>query len=145
MGYESMQIHQADTPTLTPQAAVAEFHRTFGLPVADRPTVDIPSDLAELRIKLLTEEVGELLDAVARGDLVGIADALADIDYVTHGTALTYGIDLDAVVAEVHRSNMTKQPGPTGKAVKGDRYEPPKIADVLLLQGAPCGPSRPVA
>ena len=42
-----------------------------------------------------------------KADLIGIADALADIVYVVYGTALTYGIDLDSVLREVHRSNMS--------------------------------------
>lgn len=37
-----------------------------------------------------------------------IAGPLADIVYVAYGTAVTYGIDLDMVLAGVHRSNMSK-------------------------------------
>jgi hypothetical protein len=40
--------------------------------------------------------------------LVAVADALADLSYVLAGTALHYGIPLDEVTAEVHRSNMAK-------------------------------------
>lgn len=36
--------------------------------------------------------------ASEHSDLIGIADALADIVYVVYGTALTDGIDLDAVL-----------------------------------------------
>ena len=80
---------------------------------------------------LIEEELEELRDAEAADDLVAVADALADIIYVAHGTAIAYGIDLDAVLAEVHRSNMTKTPNPTGKALKGSEYSPPNIAAVL--------------
>ena len=73
-----------------------------------------------------------------RGDLVGIADALADIVYVAYGTALTYGIDLDAVLHEVHRSNMSKLGSDgkplireDGKVLKSERYFPPDIESVL--------------
>jgi len=72
------------------------------------PSADIDHALARLRVALLQEEVGEFVAASERGDLNGVADALADIVYVAYGTALTYGIDLDAVLREVHRSNMSK-------------------------------------
>jgi predicted HAD superfamily Cof-like phosphohydrolase len=89
----------------------------------------------------LEEEVGEFVAASEKGDLVGIADALADIVYVVYGTALTYGIDLDAVLREVHRSNMSKLGSDgkplirdDGKVIKSEKYAPPDIASVLRLQ-----------
>jgi len=88
--------------------AVAQFHAAFRLPMRQLPSTDIDPALASLRIALLEEEVGEFGDAAKKGDLIGIADALADIVYVAYGTPLTYGIDLDSVLEEVHRSNMSK-------------------------------------
>ena len=127
--------------------AVGAFHEAFGLPVRDSPTADIPAAEAALRQALLDEEVDELRAAVREGDVVGIADALADIVYIACGTAHAYGIDLDAVVAEVHRSNMTKLGGDglpvyrsDGKVLKGPAYEPPRLADVLGM-----GPPAPEA
>jgi predicted HAD superfamily Cof-like phosphohydrolase len=126
---------------VTPFRSVGAFHEAFGLPVRDRPTADIPPEEAQLRQALLDEEVDELRAAIAAGDVVGIADALADIIYITCGTAHAYGIDLDAVIAEVHRSNMTKLGADgrpvyrdDGKVLKGPAYEPPKVADVLGLR-----------
>ena len=123
---------------MTPFRSVGAFHDAFGLPVRRRPTADIPAEEAALRQALLDEEVDELRAAVADADVVGIADALADIVYIACGTAHAYGIDLDAVVAEVHRSNMTKLGGDgrpvyraDGKVLKGPAYEPPRLADVL--------------
>ena len=132
----------------SPFRSVGAFHAAFGLPVRDRPTADIPAAEAELRQALLDEEVDELRVAVAVGDVVGIADALADIVYIACGTAHAYGIDLDAVVAEVHRSNMTKLGGDgrpvyrsDGKVLKGPAYEPPRVATVLGLSAAPEAPT----
>ncbi len=120
--------------------SVGAFHDAFGLPVRSRPTADIPGEEAVLRQALLDEEVDELRDAVRAGDVVGIADALADIVYIACGTAHAYGIDLDAVVAEVHRSNMTKLGADghplyraDGKVLKGPTYQPPQVAAVLGL------------
>ena len=126
---------------MTPFRSVGAFHIAFGLPVRERPTADIPAEEARLRQALLDEEVDELRDAVREGDVIAVADALADIVYIACGTAHAYGIDLDAVVAEVHRSNMTKLGADgrpvyrqDGKVLKGPTYEPPRVAKVLGLE-----------
>ncbi len=115
-----------------------EFHRAYGLPAADEPTAAVSAEQATLRQDLIDEEVDELRAASAAGDLVEVADALADIVYVAYGTALVYGIDLDAVLDEVHASNMTKLGADgrpvrraDGKVLKGPDYRPPDIARVL--------------
>ena len=125
---------------------VGEFHRAFDVPRRDAPTVDVPADEAVLRQALLDEEVDELREAVAAGDVVAIADALADVVYIACGTAHAYGIDLDAVLAEVHRSNMTKLGADgrpvrrhDGKVLKGPAYEPPRVAHVLGLADGGAG------
>ena len=122
-------------------AALAQFHRAFDLPMRQLPSADIDEAVAKLRVALLEEEVGEFVAASERSDLLGIADALADIVYVAYGTALTYGIDLDAVLQEVHRSNMSKLDSDgkplirdDGKVLKSERYFPPDIESVLQLQ-----------
>ena len=122
-------------------AALAQFHRAFNLPMRQLPSADVDPALAKLRVVLLEEEVGEFVAASEGGDLNGIADALADIVYVAYGTALTYGIDLDAVLHEVHRSNMSKLGSDgkplmrdDGKVLKSERYFPPDIESVLRLQ-----------
>jgi predicted HAD superfamily Cof-like phosphohydrolase len=118
--------------------AVAEFHRAYELPLRSSPTPEVGAAQVTLRQALIEEEVAELGEAASRGDLVGIADALADIVYVAYGTAHVYGIDLDAVLAEVHASNMTKlgvdgRPvrRADGKILKGPAYRPPDVAEVL--------------
>ncbi|GIH02958.1 hypothetical protein Rhe02_10250 [Rhizocola hellebori] len=119
-------------------ASVGEFHAHFGLRRQALPTADIEPGLAALRVSLLEEEVGEFADATAARDIVEIADALADIVYVAYGAAITYGIDLDAVLEEVHRSNMTKLGDDgkpiyraDGKVIKSANFRPPDIRQVL--------------
>ena len=88
---------------------VAEFHRTFKHPVLDTP--GIPSkERCALRVSLLAEEVKELQDAIADNDLVEIADALCDIQYVLAGAIHEFGLGekFKALFDEVHRSNMSK-------------------------------------
>jgi predicted HAD superfamily Cof-like phosphohydrolase len=119
---------------------VARFHRAYGLPVRDRPVDALDVGQMALRQALMDEEVGELREAALAGDLVEVADALADIVYIAYGTAHVYGIDLDAVLDEVHASNMTTL-GPDGrvlrradgKVLKGPDYRPPDVAAVLGL------------
>lgn len=91
---------------MTPQEMVTKFHKTYGLPTPAFPT--LPPDRTELRYELIAEELEELEQALAEEDLVAVADALADLVYVVYGAAIEFGLDLDALVAEVHRSNMTK-------------------------------------
>ena len=117
---------------------VAEFHRAYELPLRDTPSAEVDAAQVTLRQALIEEEVGELQRAAGAGDLVGVADALADIVYVAYGTAHVYGIDLDAVLDEVHASNMTKLGADgrpvrraDGKILKGPGYRAPDIAAVL--------------
>lgn len=119
-------------------AQVLDFHEAFGCPRAPLPTPHLKDTVAQLRVRLLQEETEEFADAVNRRDLIAIADALADVVYVAYGCAVTYGIDLDAVIREVHRSNMTKLGADgrpilraDGKILKPERYSPPNIGPII--------------
>ena len=88
---------------------VAEFHRTFNAPILDTP--QIPSkERCELRVSLLQEELNELQQAIADKDIVEIADALCDLQYVLSGAVLEFGLGEKFVELfnEVQRSNMSK-------------------------------------
>src|SRR5476651_516896 len=88
---------------------VAEFHTTFKHPVIEKPK--IPSkERCKLRIELLAEELKELQQAVNDNDLVEIADALCDLQYVLSGAVLEFGLGekFKDLFDEVHRSNMSK-------------------------------------
>ena len=112
------------------QLNVKTFMQTFNQETPEKPTRPSQATRA-LRVKLLLEEVLELAEASgiqvqtldgkpikdaiqfsapanAEVDLVGVADALADIDYVNQGAAVAYGLDLEPFCDEVHSSNMTK-------------------------------------
>ena len=87
----------------------AEFHRTFQCPVLSAP--EIPSaERCALRINLISEELKELQEAINKNDLVEVADALADIQYVLSGTVHEFGLGsrFKDLMDEVHRSNMSK-------------------------------------
>lgn len=119
---------------------VRAFHEAYGLPVAGAPSAEVSAEQAALRQDLIEEEVAELRAAADAGDVVAIADALADIVYVAYGSAWVYGVDLDTVLDEVHASNMTKLGADgrpvrraDGKILKGPDYRPPDIARALGL------------
>ena len=119
------------------QAMVEAFRRTFDIVVNPVPTVpDGPT--RGLRIQLIQEEFNELKEALAREDLASIAKEMADLLYVVYGTAVSYGIDMDPVFREVHRSNMSKVGGhkrEDGKWVKPATYSPALIEPILAEQG----------
>lgn len=107
---------------------VREFHHVFRTP-----------QTGALRALLIAEEAGEVGRAIDSGDRHRIAQELADLVYVAYGTALTYNIDLDRAIKEVHKSNMTKI-GPhgrpvvreDGKVLKGPGYREPDMSRAVL-------------
>lgn len=144
------------------EAMVREFSIHYGFPISTVPNVASKATRA-LRVKLLIEEVLELASALkvsvevghteegdpayevtaygddSEVDLVEAADALGDIEYVTHGANLAFGLPADKVFAEIQRSNMTKLGADglpvyraDGKLIKGPNWEPPKIEPILL-------------
>ena len=69
--------------------------------------------------------------------LAGIAQEIADLLYVVYGTAVSFGIDMEPVFREVHRSNMSKVGGykrEDGKWVKPATYSPAAITPILAEQ-----------
>jgi predicted HAD superfamily Cof-like phosphohydrolase len=136
-----LSIRRRRTPSEI-ASLVEAFHRAFGLPRSRSPSLNgIDRALIELRTRLLDEETTEFADAAARRDLVGMADALADVVYVAYGTALSFGLDLDAVLREVHRSNMSKLDDrgrpvmrDDGEVLKSPRYTPPDVRRVIAEQ-----------
>jgi len=143
------------------------FHLAFSHPVHHVPRTPSAKE-RELRFRLLLEEVLEFgrasgvapltegseedfeakvkevlsafsIDPAAPVNLPAAADALGDIDYVCAGANLVFGFPAEAVVAEIHRANMSKLGADGrpihdghGKVVKGPNYRPPNVAQVLL-------------
>lgn len=136
---------------------VTEFHRATDLIVGDLHDPQLV-DVA-LRLRLIAEEFDELLSSLddqieppmmravegwieivrARTGggsalLLDTADALGDLIYVIVGAAISWGIPLEPVLAEIHRSNMTKIGGEKredGKILKPEGYTPPDIGTAI--------------
>lgn len=121
---------------MQPQDMVAEFHRKFDIWIGDKPS--IPSEATrQLRVRLIQEEFVELQEAMAAQDLPAVAKELADLLYVVYGTAVSYGVDMDPVFREVHRSNLSKVGGykrEDGKWVKPPTYSPADVKPLLAIQ-----------
>jgi predicted HAD superfamily Cof-like phosphohydrolase len=88
---------------------VAEFHKTFKHPIEKSPVIP-DKRRCDLRVSLIQEELDELQAAIDRHDLVEIADALCDIQYVLSGAVLEFGLGevFTELFDEVQRSNMSK-------------------------------------
>ena len=118
------------------QRMVEAFHRMFEIAANERPAI-VDDGTKALRVRLIQEEFEELKEAMAQDDLPSIAKEMADLLYVVYGTAVSYGIDMDQVFREVHRSNMSKVGGykrEDGKWVKPPTYSPAEIAPILAEQ-----------
>lgn len=108
---------------IDPLNQVADFHKTFQHPIL--PTPQIPSeDRCKLRVSLIAEELEELEEAIKDKDIVEIADALCDIQYVLSGAILEFGLGekFKALFEEVQRSNMSKACDTEEEAIKTVEY-----------------------
>lgn len=115
------------------ESMVKAFHKKYGHFTSVKPTLEVPENVVKLRHSLILEEVLETFKAMgiyqlddgsvvydpAERDLKEIADGIADSIYVLVGTAISYGIPIDRVFREVHRSNMTKT---AVKVEEGQKY-----------------------
>lgn len=122
---------------------VWEFQESYGLPSSRIPSLpsyrdDEGRNLRDLRKRLLEEEYNEYLEGEENNDLVEIADALGDIMYIAYGTGITYGLPMDEIFNEIHRSNMSKLGADgkpirreDGKLLKGPNFSPPDIAGII--------------
>lgn len=124
---------------------VEAFHVLYDAPVEKTPVEGFPSmddARVQMRLDLIEEEFEELKVAANGRDLIEVADALGDLIYVVTGFAIEAGIDLQAVVAEIHASNMTKLDSDgsvirreDGKILKGPNYRRPDIRTALFGLG----------
>jgi predicted HAD superfamily Cof-like phosphohydrolase len=134
---------------------VRDFHFAFNK-APDPSFPKLPEkNMAILRAKLIKEEFLEVMEELGitlnrsmdleyiddkEKDLTKIAKELSDLLYVVYGTAAAYGIPIDDVYREVHRSNMSKlgidgKPiyREDGKVLKGPNYSPADISKIMRV------------
>lgn len=129
------------------EQVAAQFNEAYLSGIAKKVATLPDEDGATLMNNLILEELQELNEAFDNGDLVEVCDALGDIIYVVAQQAHLWGIPIDALFREIHRSNMSKlgadgkpiiiQEGPKkGKVGKGPEFTPPNIIAILNTQKA---------
>lgn len=132
-----------------------EFITSFNQNISN--LLDPPDGTADLRLALIEEELEELKEAFEdlevfyrRLDLYlepeldhkmiveQIFKEFGDLVYVVMGLATTFQIPLDDIMAEVHRSNMSKvHPNgevkyrEDGKVLKPETYSPAQLSEIV--------------
>lgn len=120
---------------------VASFMRAAGQGVGVHLDRDTPTELIELRLRLMDEELNEVFEAINHRDAVNTAQELADLLYVVLGTAVAFGVPIAEVFAAVAQANLSKIDPETGKPYemrdgkvqKGINYQPaePQIEEIM--------------
>jgi len=116
------------------QQQLLQFCASFIHLINSKPTLPNNYSVNRLEHDLIQEECNELIDAIDTNNMIEIADGIADLIYVCLHTAVAFGIDIEPVFDEVHRSNMTKvwKDGSIRKAANGKVIKPPtySLADI---------------
>ncbi len=119
---------------------VKDFHEAFKIPVENDGPVIPSKERCALRYSLIREELEEFKQAFEAGDMVEVADALTDLQYVLFGSVLEFGLQakFEELFAEVQRSNMSKldEDGNAiyredGKVLKSRLWTPPDLKSIL--------------
>lgn len=103
---------------------VAEFHELILGDYAEVAPSLISLEYCVERSRFLHEELDEFCVASGAGNIVGVADALADIVYVALGTAYKMGLPFAQIWEAVQAANMRKVAGPTKRGNKIDAMKP---------------------
>ncbi len=115
---------------------VVDFNQKV-LKICQRPIADLNQEEYDITMKCLSEELSEFSEAKAKGDIVGMIDALVDLKYFATGVMYKMGLTshtIDAVEQAVHDANMEKKlgvnahrgDGSAADAVKPQGWVPPE-------------------
>jgi|TARA_B100001939_G_scaffold134233_1_gene116595 predicted HAD superfamily Cof-like phosphohydrolase len=122
----------------SPIELVKQFNKSFGVITKKTPEVLQEEDWS-LKAKLMKEELSEYIEACEKSDIVDIADAVIDMQYILSGIVLAHGLQnvFDKLFQEVHDSNMSKLENgkvlrrDDGKVLKGKNYFKPDLNKIL--------------
>ena len=104
---------------------VSDHYLKLGYAPADGPPRALPRERMAERLRFLQEELAELGDATAVGDLADQVDALVDLVVVALGTAAQMRVPWAACWDEVLRANLAKVPGVGKRGMALDLVKPP--------------------
>lgn len=112
------------------------FHRKMGLLHPKTPQL-LTDDLWLERMNFIQEELEEMTEAHALGDLPKAADALIDLVYVVMGTGVMMGLPWQALWDAVQYANIRKERDPSQDTehhkgvIKPPGWTPPDLQAVL--------------
>lgn len=88
--------------------AVKSFNQTAGV----KTIQDFEPEATKLSVRLMTEELDEIVEAIEEKNRVEVLDGICDLLYVTLGFAYRHGFanNLEEAFRRVHESNMSKFP-----------------------------------
>lgn len=116
-------------PAAADNADVLAFQQKFDIPMSPTPAF-LDEEAETFRVKFMQEELDEFQEACEQLDIQKAADALVDLVYVVHGTALMMGLPWDQLWAEVQRANMAKE-----RATSLDQSKRKSTLDVIKPPG----------
>lgn len=90
--------------TKTGFESVSEFNKSIGV----RKATDLTDEVVGRQLALITEEYGELIQAIAEGYMPNVRKELADLLVVCYGLGFILNVNCDDDVAAVNTNNMTK-------------------------------------
>lgn len=92
---------------------IMQMHTKFGVYDWIEQNKDNPkmNELYKLRLRMLTEEYAETMNAYLQGDSEEVVDGLIDIIVIAVGTLDILGVNPAVAWDEVHGANMAKQVG----------------------------------
>lgn len=142
--YGAGKTHGVDLDAIIRDAKLTAHDKNDLFNIRSVPSLYIPERGALMEI--LRIEYNRLTDAFNRGDIDAMANAWVGLIYAVYGAALTHGVDLNAVLLEVQRSNLSKlgtdENGnkivlrrEDGKILKGPDFSLPDIKQELVNQG----------
>lgn len=103
----SSPAHQHHVANFKERRDVLVFHQKFCIPMASAPSF-LDEEAFKFRLKFMREELNEFEEGHQTCDMHEAADALVDLAYVLHGTALIMGLPWPTLWDEVQRANMAK-------------------------------------
>ena len=116
---------------------IKKMHAKFGVhDWLDHSTPDDRSKLMKLRMRMLTEEFSETMNAYLQGDPEEMIDGLIDLCVIAIGTMDIAGVNPSQAWNSVYKANMAKEPG-----VKPGRPNPLGLPDLTKPDGW-TGPSH---
>ena len=110
---------------------INRMHAKFGVhDWLDESTPEKRKELMKLRMRMLTEEYAETMNAYLQGDAEEVIDGLIDLCVIAIGTLDIAGVDAHTAWYSVYNANISKSTG-----VKPGRPNPLGLPDLIKPEG----------